>query len=81
MFLEYNESSGDYEVQYTEHDKCKYCSLFVKCPLISALQRGEYCISHYANIPTEEFCTAFEPDERLKALEKSLKKNKKAKDK
>lgn len=80
MYVRYNKESDQYVLEYTEKDKCSFCKLEGKCPLISAIYKWEYCIGRYSNIPTEEFCEAYEPSERLKSLEKTLKKNRKTKE-
>jgi len=72
MYVEYSESSGEYEVRFSDEDRCRFCLYVEKCPLIASLAGGGYCISKYHNIPTEEFCDLFEINEEIKNLNKKL---------
>lgn len=81
MYIKYNKIEDIFTLEYSENDRCPYCSLEDTCPLISALTEGEYCVSRYANIPTEEFCDAYNPNIKLSEIETSLKKKRKTRDK
>ena len=80
MYLSYDEGNGGHIVFYEEEDKCRFCKHLAKCPLISALQLGEYCIPIREKIPTQDFCELFEANPRIKSMQKSLEKRKKSKD-
>lgn len=72
MYIEYSDVSGEYEVRFSDEDRCRFCLYLEKCPLIASLIRGEYCIGRYGNIPTDEFCDLFEINEEIKNLNRKL---------
>ena len=81
MFLEYDEFHQTHLLMFSEKDKCHFCHYSAKCPLIRALDKGEYVLSRYKDVPTHDFCELYEPNARLKKLEKDLNKKSKAREK
>jgi hypothetical protein len=79
MYVKYNKDSDSFSLEYSEKDKCCFCEHQSKCPLITALIK-EYCLSRFANIPTETFCEAYTPNVKISSLEKSLRKKKKTRE-
>lgn len=82
MKLEYSEFYDKYILVFTDNDRCNYCNNVSKCPLVKAVEEGSYVISSRRDgeVPSNEFCDMFEANERIKNMEKSLKKKGKAKD-
>lgn len=81
MRLEYDEFHDNYILTFTEKDKCHFCKHSPICPLIRAMDGGDYVLSRYLDVPTWEFCEMYEVNDRIKKMEKSLLKNKKYKEK
>jgi hypothetical protein len=81
MRLEYDEFHDSYILVFDEKDKCHFCKHSLVCPLIRAMDKGEFVLSRYREVPTWEFCDMYEMNDRIKKIEKRLMKNKKYKEK
>lgn len=81
MYLEYDEFHQTYILVFSDKDKCHYCRYSSRCPLIRALDKGEYVLSRFIEVPTNEFCELYEPNERIKKLERDLTKKPKTREK
>jgi len=80
MYLKYDEGNRGHIVFFDEDDRCRFCTYQEKCPLIAALQLGEYCIPIREHIKTQEFCELYEANSRVKSMQKSMERRRKAKD-
>jgi hypothetical protein len=79
VYFVHDKGSDYFYLEFSDNDKCKLCNLLYKCPLLRSLENAEYCIPRQENLPTEKFCKAFEPNDKIKKLEMNLRKSKKGK--
>lgn len=82
MKLIFNDFYDKFILEFEDEDKCHYCKYSDKCPLIQAFIDGEYVISSRrdGSVPVSDFCTLYEPSDRIQNLEKMLKRKGKGKD-
>lgn len=74
MYLGYDEANRGHIVFFDDEDRCRFCMYLSKCPLVSALQLGDYCIPIKEKLPVNEFCELYEPSAGLRKIEQRLKK-------
>lgn len=80
MFLDYSNFHEDYILNFSDNDKCNFCKYQPKCPLVAVIESKEYVVLRVEDIPTQDFCTLYEPNDRIKRLQKNLNKRLKTKD-